>query len=230
MQIWRDKADGCPGPCKATSGQVKSDGTPTCVDIPTSQMPNTQRQVRVCRARVDGKSGIVNGKYYEPRVDISCAVLYASDCGLLGHRADIEPYQISLAHRGTGYLRSDRNLANWYQQAVETEGHQGTIAEVDQYCYTGDCPNIFAGEDKHDNHLGNTSAQLYWNRFFVNLEVGEPTSPRAVSPLGADLGYYYTGWAGFSPWSTLDFMYGGAGKIRDKMTLQAPQPALATCY
>jgi hypothetical protein len=200
MQIWRDAADSCAGPINP--------------------------QVRVCRTWLTGQysfnpdtTGTRPSDVYKPHVTMSCAVLYQSDCGALGHTADVEPYQISF-EAGS---RSDRNLANWRQRVVTTEAHQGTPAEKVDICYTTNCTTILAARNKHGNYQSPGSCNggldscgtMLWNSSFRNLELGERNYPR-ISNLGA----YNSAWAGQNPWSGQAFLGGGAGSIQDKMQLQ----------
>jgi len=227
--------DDCPGPSTGTSNPADSNLVVCHI------FPLFQQYVNGSTAPVlyNEPAALVNEKcleagisWFENTVMIYGALLYGRDCGLTGHTADVEGFAVSIHYTGTSdgiAWRSDTDLNHWEGYKIQTTSHAGTICEgIETFPFRSNTnPNgkdtIYPSPDKHGNYL--TRAQC-GSSFICDPACNNPFTLKKIkiinvgeenNPFVSDLGLYYSGYAGESPWSNNDFLNGGAGAIKDKM-------------
>jgi hypothetical protein len=227
--------DDCPGPSSGTSNltdsnvvvchifpmhqqYVESDNEPVLYTQPSALVePNCLRK---------------DLAWFPNTVLIYGALLYGRDCGLTGHTADVEGFAVAIRYTGIDdgvAWRNDINPNNWLGHILQTTSHAGTICEgIETFPYrTSVNPNgkdtIYPSPDKHGNYLTEDQCSSgffcdpacddsYQSKRVKLVNVGEENYPATI-----DLGTFYSGYAGESPWSDVNFLDGNAGTIKEKM-------------
>lgn len=226
--------DDCPGLSTGTSGMADTNLV-VCRIFPLFQQYVSGSNVSSIQAI---PSPLVNEKclyagltWYDNRVVIYGAVLYGRDCGLNGHIADVESFSILLKNTNDNddlLWRYDTVLSHWKGITIQTTAHAGTLCQsVETYPYrSNEFPNgkdtIFVSPDKHGNYL----TIPICNGNFCNPDCNDTPSVKNIriinagevtAPFITDLGIYYTGYSGESPWSDTNFLGGEAGTIKEKL-------------
>ncbi len=226
--------DDCSGLSTGTSGMTDTNLV-VCRIFPLFQQYISGSNVSSIQAI---PSPLVNEKclyagltWYDNRVVIYGTVLYGRDCGLNGHIADVESFSILLKYTYSSddlMWRYDTTLNHWQGITIQTIAHAGTLCQsVETYPYrSNEFPNgkdtIFVSPDKHGNYL----TIPICNDSFCNPDCNDTSSVKNIriinagevtAPLITDLGIYYTGYSGESPWSDTNFLGGEAGTIKEKL-------------
>ena len=175
--------------------------------------------------------------WYEPLIKVNTAVLYGQDCGLSGHKADVEGFNFSIKYIGPDTLAGwmyDTVMQNWMGGTIQTISHAGTLCQqVETHPYKSalfpaGLDTVYASPDKHGNYLtisgcgssficnpGCGGTQIV--KHVRNINLGEPNAT-----LVTDMGNLYPAYVGNPPWQTANFLSslgGNAGSIRDKMIM-----------
>ncbi len=229
------KNEDCPGPAMGASNLADSN-LAVCRIFPLFQQytaDNNVSEIKDFPEPLVNKRSLHSGLvWYDNQIIIYGAVLYGRDCGLHGHFGDVEGFAISLKYTGIDNSlswRSDTNLTNWEGLRIQTISHAGTFCQtIETFPYRSSKfpkgkDTVFVSPDKHGNYLtiqGCNSTFICNPRCNGSLEtkkikivnVGE-----ASAPFVTDLGLFYKGYKGESPWSSSNFLNGGAGSIRAKI-------------
>jgi hypothetical protein len=225
--------ENCPGPALNGTGDTNLIATRITPYPQQYTWSNSPDSVQVHPVALVGPRQLVPGMYWHTHfIMVHCAVLYGQDCGLLGHSADVEGFHFSLVYTGPDSVAGwmyDTIMNRWVGATIQSVGHDATTCQYIEtlpyksYLNPAGSDTVYASPDKHANYItvqgcdnnficnpNCNSTQIRKNT--VNVNVGEPNAP-----LVTDLGTYYAAYAGWSPWSTVNFLNGGAGTIPEKM-------------
>ena len=223
----------CPGPALNGTGDTNLIATRISPYPQQYTWSNSPDSVQIHPVALVGPRHLVPGMYWHNHfIMVHTAVLYGQDCGLLGHSADVEGFHFSLVYTGPDSVAGwmyDTIMNRWVGATIQSVGHDATACQQIQtmayrsYLNPNGADTIYASPEKHANYLtvpgcnnaficnpNCNSTQI--RKITVNVNVGEPNAT-----LVADLGSYYPAYAGWSPWSTVNFLNGGAGTIAAKM-------------
>ncbi len=227
--------DDCPGPATGTSNPTDSNLV-VCHIFPMHQQYVNGSDEPVLystpTAMVNENCLRTGIGWFENTVLIYGALLYGRDCGITSHTADVEGFAVSINYTGTQdgiSWRSDLNLNNWTGGKIQTTSHAGTFCEgIETFPFrsnnnpTGK-DTIYPSPDKHGNYLTEDQCS---SSFICDPACDDPFTLKRIkivnvgeenNPLVADLGAYYSGYAGENPWSDDNFINGNAGTIKEKM-------------